>query len=306
MKVLLLDVLHDLRAKRLWPVAAALAIAIIAVPVLLLGVLSPKSAPAVPTQAAAPAGPDPVGSDVRVSSEPEAGSSDLAAFKSHNPFRPKGGPVKTKVSLGEQNADQGEPSPPPATDASAEGTTPSGSGSEATPPGKSPAGGGDGSSNESGDGDSANNDGSKSSDKNDSSQDTVKVEEEVRVVSYNAEAAYGVAGKVKPHTLRPNDVFPRGERYFMYSGVSRDGKAIFTVLDPTLVSERKGEGHCVQVSGRCAVLHLKDGEERRFENDKGEAFVIRLRALEPVKELVENLSGKLRDTAEKLLDPLKP
>ena len=35
MKIFLLDLWHDLRAKRLWPVAAVLAVALVAVPVVL-------------------------------------------------------------------------------------------------------------------------------------------------------------------------------------------------------------------------------------------------------------------------------
>src|SRR5215213_8543030 len=89
MKIFLLDLWHDLRAKRMWPVAVGLALALVAVPV----VLSKSSE----TPAAAPAkasrkAPDPKDlkalASVKLTEADESRGSSLDTFDPSNPFRP--------------------------------------------------------------------------------------------------------------------------------------------------------------------------------------------------------------------------
>src|SRR4051794_12852210 len=88
MNSFLLDLWHDLREKRLWPIAVLLLVATAAVPVVLLQKAQPAATPAPSATQAQPAADklptvtlDDVGNKV---------PSDLAAFKAsqRNPFRP--------------------------------------------------------------------------------------------------------------------------------------------------------------------------------------------------------------------------
>src|SRR5215207_7182550 len=87
MKIFLLDLLHDLRAKRLWPVALVLAIALVAVPVVLS---KPSETPSAPPPTARKA-PDPRDlkalASVKLQEADERGSS-LDTFDPSDPFRP--------------------------------------------------------------------------------------------------------------------------------------------------------------------------------------------------------------------------
>jgi len=313
MKVFLLDVLHDLRSKRVWPIAAVLLVAIVAVPVVLLQAGAEVPAPA-PEPAPGPS-TKALPTEVKLSKAPEGGTSRLNQFQSHNPFRPKqqkpAEDATTTGGGGDSGSGSGEPSSPPASGAQTGGTTPSDGSSQATSPGKSPAGGengsssGGGSGSKSSGGSTATTTGSTTVEPASAGSNKVKTPK-LSLLSYEATVAYGPAGQVNPRKVRALDVFPDKRRLFMFSGVSKDGRdAIFTVLDPSLVSERGGDGHCVQVAGRCAVLHLRDGQERRFKNARGDTYVIRLGSLDVVKKVVGDLTGKLSDTIDKLLDPLK-
>src|SRR5918995_1798496 len=87
MKIFLLDLWHDLRAKRLWPVAVVLGVALVAVPVVLS---KPSETPSAPPATARKA-PDPKDlkalASVKLEQTDERGSS-LDMFDPSDPFRP--------------------------------------------------------------------------------------------------------------------------------------------------------------------------------------------------------------------------
>jgi hypothetical protein len=94
MKIFLLDLMHDLREKRLWPVALVLVIALVAVPVVLS-----KPAPTPPP-------PDPAPQEARseqdlkglakvvLAKQDEGKGSELNLFDTTNPFKPPKGVLK--------------------------------------------------------------------------------------------------------------------------------------------------------------------------------------------------------------------
>src|SRR5215218_5236322 len=95
MKIFLLDLWHDLKEKRLWPVAVVLLAALVAVPVLLA---KPSSAPppAAPTATAAGPKPDVLKQLARVKlgeAAPGDGST-LGVFDPGDPFKPPKGAIK--------------------------------------------------------------------------------------------------------------------------------------------------------------------------------------------------------------------
>lgn len=322
MKVLMLDIAHDLRAKRLWPVALILVIAIVALPLVLLsGSGEPVAEAPAP---AAPATPSTLPTAVKLTDKAEGGSSKLDEFDAHNPFRPKlppedesaatGGEAAASTAGGEgsataadtsagaagsnqaivdNTADNAAKAPKaekaPKVEAPKAEKTPKSDDSTPTP---TPT-------NDTTVKPASNDDKKKSGDSRDGDNDRT------RLLSYEIDAAYGPGGKAKSHTLREMDVFPSKRKYFIFSGMSDGGReAVFTVLDDTLTAE-KGQGHCKQVNDRCQVLYLRDGQERRFKDARGNSFVLRLGDVNLVEKAVKSISGKLADTVDKLIDPLR-
>src|SRR3954469_12742496 len=84
MTTFFIDLWHDLRERRLWPVAVGLIAAIVAVPAILFKPASDAAPPATIPPKAPSADPLPV---VAVESGPSVGSK-LEAFDEKNPFKP--------------------------------------------------------------------------------------------------------------------------------------------------------------------------------------------------------------------------
>ena len=105
MKVFLLDLWHDLKEKRLWPVAVVLLVALVAVPVLLAKPATKSSAPAPVATAAGPK-PDVLKQLAKVKlGEDEVGDgSTLGAFNPSNPFNPPKGAIKKVAGPGTATA----------------------------------------------------------------------------------------------------------------------------------------------------------------------------------------------------------
>src|SRR5215211_5262943 len=86
MNAFLLDLWHDLRAKRLWLLAVALAVGLVAVPLLLID--HPEDAPTAGTPPVAAAKNDDTPT-IEVADDATLGSSDLNVFDPKNPFKPR-------------------------------------------------------------------------------------------------------------------------------------------------------------------------------------------------------------------------
>lgn len=306
MKVLLLDVWQDLRRKRLWPVAAALVVAMVAAPLLLLGGGRPEASST--EGAVTPRTPE--GRSVGLSDVPLGGSSTLDRFDSHNPFKPGRRGMPEGSGLGAAaDGSGGLPSlGAPAADGAGSSSTGSSPADAAPSSGSGQASGGEAAADKStkpdlGEGGATEGDpGLKTPSPSDKPGRTTSPERSrLQVASYEIDAVYGRTGAARHHNgVEPLSVIPGRRRFLLFSGVTSDGReAVFTVLDPALTAER-GEGHCVQVVGRCAVLHLREGQERRFEDAHGEGFRLRLVEIRPVEVRVRHLSREVRDALDEL------
>src|SRR4051794_2016670 len=126
MTTFFIDLWHDLREKRLWPVAVGLLAAIVAVPVILFKPASDAAPPAATTPKTGAANTLPV---VAVESGPTVGSK-LEAFDEKNPFKPMRDLAKDPASDTSDGGGSGDATPGGSGSAGGAG---GGSGSGSTP-----------------------------------------------------------------------------------------------------------------------------------------------------------------------------
>ncbi len=230
MKPFLLDLVHDLRAKRLLPVAAVLLLALLAIPIVVLKpAAEPASAPPPPAPAAERGSPA-----VSVAG-PEAGSSDLGVFDPKDPFR---APASTRRRPSTSFAPS--TTPPSAPSAPSAPATGGGSGS---------VGGGGGSG--SGGGSSP-------------PPSTTPSPSRPKVVAYTyvVDVTFGLRGQTRRfrglqrfRTL-PNERSP----LLVFLGVDATAKRAVFLLDSRL--RQGGEGSCRPTRERCSLLSLRTDDAR--------------------------------------------
>src|SRR5215204_307862 len=106
MNTFFLDLWHDLREKRLWPVAAVLALALVAVPVLLAKPAEEASAPVVEAPAPKELNSDQLAAlaQVKLGEEESGEGSTLGVFDPSNPFKPPKGAIKKEKVSSSTNA----------------------------------------------------------------------------------------------------------------------------------------------------------------------------------------------------------
>jgi hypothetical protein len=263
MKLFLLDLWHDLRAKRLWPVAAVLAVAVVAVPVVLSkSSESPGPAPV----AAARTAPDPKDLKALASVKLDEGAlergSSLNTFDPSDPFRPPKAVTKapsgssdapsTVTSDGQSGGDGGD-------------TGSTGGGDTGV------AGGGDTGSTGGGGGGTGTTGGGGTG-----TQTTAQYR-------YVVDATFSVNGR-KRHmkglerlAMLPNEASP----LLLFLGVTPNaGNAVFLV-DSTL--EAAGEGKCKPRARECAFLYIGAGSEHEFTNDDGDSYTLRIDEIRKVR-----------------------
>jgi hypothetical protein len=254
MKIFLLDLWHDLRAKRLAPVAAVLALALVAVPVVLS---KPSEEPAPPPTTARKA-PDPKDlkalASVKLEQADDRGSS-LGVFDPSDPFRP---PKKiTKRSKQESevaSSVEGETPSSGTGDTGAGGDTGDTGGGTTTGGGETPSTGGGG----------------------DAPTTTVQY----RYVVDLTFTANGRKRHVK--SMERLDMLPSQDSpLLLFLGVSANaGNAVFLV-DSTL--EAAGEGRCKPRASDCAFLYIGAGSEHEFTNEDGDSYTLRINEIRKVK-----------------------
>jgi hypothetical protein len=271
----LLDLWHDLREKRLWPIAALLLVATAAVPVVLVKKGEPVATPppsATRAQTAADKLPtvtlDDVGNKV---------PSDLVAFKAsqRNPFRPlKDLPKKADENV---TADRGSAS----SSGSGSGSS---SGSGSTSGGSSGSGGGTGGS----------------------------VGPKTTYFTYRADVRFGKPDHEK--TTKQLETFSllgdEKEPAAMFMGVSDDHKyAVFTV--DTARYETNGEHECKPSEERCELIYLKvdeDSNETTFTSLDGKTtYNLEILAIKRIildKSDVESVPTENKNPSSKTADKL--
>jgi hypothetical protein len=247
-----IDLWHDLREKRLWPVAVGLLAAIVAVPAILFKPASDAAPPAATTPHTGSADTLPV---VAVESGPNEGSK-LEAFDEKNPFKPMKDLAKQPASDGGSASDGslsgGSPSGGSPSGGSASGGSPSG-GSAGTPgaSGGTPSGG----STSGG------------------STPTTTTTHSTTWFHYTAEFTFGTPGSPKKYknvgnfTLLPDEKTPA----IVFVGIGDDHKsAMFYVSDPAF--EADGEGKCNAEGEACRFVTLKlsdSSDEETFTASDG-------------------------------------
>ncbi|MEA2470585.1 MAG: hypothetical protein QOE38_1584 [Thermoleophilaceae bacterium] len=246
MTTFLIDLWHDLRERRLWPVAVGLLAAIVAVPAILFKPVSD----ATPPSAAAPK-PSGVATlpVVTVESGPTQGS-HLEAFKASekNPFKPMKDLAKPATTTA------------PSGTGSAATKTASTSTSTSTSSSSGSSGSGSSSSGSSGSGSSSS--GGSSTTPSSTPATTTPTAPTTEWFRYVADFSFGRSGakaktltSVANFTLLPNDTSPA----VVFLGVNADGKtAMFYVADAGFTAD--GEGTCNAQGAACRYVTLKIGQ----------------------------------------------
>ena len=247
MKTFALDLLHDLREKRLWPVAAALLIGLLAVPVVLS-----KSAPQAPDPVVQ-ATPKPAAAElpqlknltVVADAAAARGGSTLDAFKAKDPFKPPA------VVLNEDN------------DAP----------SVATAPKAAAAGGAGGGSGKTGSGGSG---GSAGPSPAPVAPRAPAPAPQRRSYAFIADVHFGRSGHERHFNpldrlgMLPNEDLP----LLIFLGVDPGGDNAVFLVDSTLTTA--GEGRCNPNPTECATLTIGAGSEHEFADQTGQSYTLRI------------------------------
>ena len=260
-----LSIWNDLRARRLWPVALALAVALVAVPVLLL-----KPAKEAPQPAASPAKPSPAANRTPVSLATE-GASSLDRFTSKNPFRGvKMQIASTGTSGAASAATGGSSSLAGASTGGSTGSSPSGGGSS----GGGPSGGGSsGGGSETGSSPSTET----------PSAPSGSPKKKTTKYTYVADLSFGRSGHLRRHRSFPKlGILPSAEDpLLVFLGVTAKGGNAAFLVDSTLVPQ--GEGKCKPSAKTCNFLYLGPGSEHRFTDPDGNVWTLRIDAIGKVR-----------------------
>jgi hypothetical protein len=252
MNIFMLDLWHDLRAKRVWPVAILLVAALVAVP---LVVAKPAEEPAAPppsqTAQVKPVDKSELGrlAQVRLAKEEAGDGSTLGVFDPENPFTPPEGAVKNEAD----EAPQSDAGPSDSSHAPSAGTDQGGSGGSGGSGDAEPPTGGD-----------------------DGGTKTASYRYVIDVTFTTNGRTRRVKGLEKLDML-PNQASP----LLIFLGVTDNaGNAVFLV-DSTL--QAAGEGKCKPSRDDCAFLYLGAGSEHEFTNEDGDSYRLRIDEIRKVK-----------------------
>jgi hypothetical protein len=253
MRDLLQDVWHDLRAKRLWPVAALLALAILAVPAVLMeSSADPSEITPPPTAGKAPAADRPkVQLDVADAESSGVGSA-LDVFAAKDPFKPpsdvtsSASPADSGATAGATGGDSGA-----APDGGGVGGgVPLDGGGGFAPPGEPipPAG----------------------------PSPTEEYEYVADVTFWHDDKRRKLRGMRKLDML-PNAAAP----VLIFMGTSENGGNAVFLVDSTL--KTAGEGSCEPAPSNCAFVRIGPGAEHSFTNDLGDSYRLRINEIRRIK-----------------------
>ncbi len=261
MKVFFLDLWHDLREKRLWPVALVLLLGLAAVPVILAKPAEdPGPAPAVTT--APPTNEEEKDTELAQVSLEEGGAaagSTLGVFDPANPFRPP-----EKIVKRSEEADGGAPKPgaddqtAPSGGSGGSGDSDSGGADSGTTPPSS--GGGGGTTPPSGGG-----------------TPTTTVYKYVVDVTFTANGRTRRIKGMEKLDMLPNQSSP----LLIAMGVTADGGNAVFMVDSTL--KAAGEGSCKPSGKECAFAYIGPGSEHAFTQEDGDSYTVRVDEIRKVK-----------------------
>jgi hypothetical protein len=235
MNKLVLELWHDLRAKRLWPVALALVLGLVAIPVVLKKDSS-SPAPATPAAAAGTTAADNASKAVVVADSGSTGSSTLGVFNKKNPFKPD----KAVIAAA-------HPETAPAPKASS-GTSPSSGAGDTAPPA---SGGG--------------NSGGGSTGGSTPAQPT-QPQQPKGPFAYTVDVKFGKRGDTRlHHNVQKLDVLPnQNNPLLIFMGVNTAGDTAVFLTDTSL--KAAGEGSCKPNGNTCSFLYLKLDKDKNTED----------------------------------------
>jgi hypothetical protein len=271
MKAFALDLWHDLREKRLWPVALLLLAGLVAVPVLLAKPAEdPGAPPALETPAAAEK-KDENGQLAQVTlEETEASGSTLGVFDPSNPFKPP----KKVIKASKEDTGSGSQAGP--ADQSSGGDAGSGSGS----------GGGSNDGGSTGGGTTPPSGGGGTTPPDDGGEPTTTVYKYVVDVTFTAN---GRTRRIKG--MEKLDMLPsQSSPLLIAMGVTADGGNAVFMVDSTL--KAAGEGSCKPSGKECAFAYIGPGSEHVFTQEDGDSYTVRVDEIRKVEVRPDTESAK--------------
>jgi hypothetical protein len=267
MKIFLLDLWHDLKEKRLWPVAVVLLAGLVAVPVLLA---KPADEPAAPAPVANAAGPTPDVlkqlAKVKLGDDEVGDGSTLGAFDPSNPFNPPKGAIKKQPNAATVAAG------PDADKAGSQGST-GDDGSTGTPGGGTPS---DVPGGLPGDGNTGGG----------NPPTTTTVYKYVVDLTFTANGHRRRIKGMEKLDMLPNQSSP----LLIFMGVTPKGSNAVFLVDSTL--EAAGEGSCKPSASECAFAYIGAGSEYIFTEEDGDSYTVRIDEIRKVKVSADGKAAK--------------
>jgi hypothetical protein len=267
MKIFLLDLWHDLREKRLAPVAVVLLAGLVAVPLVLAKPASdPGPAPVTPAPTKADRDELAALAKVKLGEEEVGKGSTLGVFDPDNPFTPPKGTIKDEDDASSLPGSDGAPATGGTDAGSTGGGLDTGGGDVNFNFGDAPSGG-DGTGGGGGD-------------------TTTKTTLYKYVVDITFEAN-GRKRKIKgleKLDMLPNDSAP----LLIFMGVTAKGSNAVFLVDSTL--EAAGEGRCKPSPSECSFAYIGAGNEYFFTEDDGDTYMVKVDEIRKVK-LGANAAG---------------
>jgi hypothetical protein len=242
------DLSHDLRAKRLWPVAVAMLIGIVAIP----AVLTKSAASPPPPEAAVPTSDAKRDSSLALDVDTPATSgkgSSLDVFAADDPFVPP----KAVTGAGASAATT-DVAVAGGGDASPGGSAPSKGSPDEAPGGFSPP----------------------SAPAPVAPPTTTEYQYVADITFWNGDRRRRIEGLRKLDML-PNESAP----VLIFMGATGDGGNAVFLVDSTLTTT--GEGDCQPSPSNCAFVHIGPGSEHVFSAETGDTYRIRIDEIRRVK-----------------------
>jgi hypothetical protein len=270
MQTFLLDLWHDLREKRLAPVAVVLLLGLVAVPVLLAKPAEdPGPAPVVAPPKKADREALAALTKVKLGEDATGKGSTLGVFDPDNPFNPPKGAIKKQ-------------------DVGGSGTGPGDGGSAGSP--GSPAGGDTGGGVTIG-GD-VNIGPGLPVPGGTPGEPTPGTETKTTVYKYVVDLTFTANGRTRrikgmeKLDMLPNDSSP----LLIFMGVTANGGDAVFLVDSTL--EAAGEGRCKPSESECAFAYIGAGSEYVFTDQDGNTYTVKIDEIRKVKVGASGSSAK--------------
>jgi hypothetical protein len=269
MKIFMLDLWHDLQQKRLAPVAVALLLGLVAIPVVVAKPADEASPAPVPRVSAAQRENADRAlaalSQVKLGDEKVGSGSTLGVFDPKNPFKtPKGVKAKPDTSSGPAGAGPGSQSGP--TSGSTPGST----------------GGGNTSGDTSGGGVTTTTGGTTGGE----TTTTTTVHKYVVDVTFEANGRTRHIKGLEKLDMLPSQDAP----LLIFMGVTANGGNAVFMVDSTL--KAAGEGKCKPSQSQCAFAYIGAGSEYMFSNEDGDSYRVKIDEIRKVKVGTTGSSAK--------------